>query len=294
MKKTVLFLIILLFLSSTVISAQNSVQNKRRDCSFVGRPIIDIGGGVVNGIAVKIIRPRLNNTAKRFAQNAVVSVKIEISEKGEVVYAKATGAIPILFNPSEEAARRTKFSPTIVDGRSVKISGQITYKFYQGKAGVSYKLESVEHKSAPIDYEWLELRRIFDRNIVSAIEDSKEGKTLDSYEFIENKQARIQICLQTKTPDIVEKIKQTGFEILEETQGNGLAGKIAVENLIKLAGIDEIRFIVPEPKSSVAPLSQIFYHKSLCSNAICTAGNANTRCATTTASCANSAGASNS
>ncbi len=247
MKKLIPLFIFSLFVLTDGVFAQTSVQtNSRRDCSFIGRPIIDIGGGIIIGKAIKIRRPRLNEVAKRFAQNAVVNVKIEINENGKVISAKADGEIPILQNLSEQAARQTKFTPSSVNNIPIKVSGKIIYKFNQGKIAISYSFEPIENNPTPIDPDGFKFARMFDSKIVSAIYDFRAKKSLESYAFIKNDRANIQLCLMTKTPEIIEKFKQTGFELLEETKGNGLVGQISVENLEKLADIEEIHFIVPE------------------------------------------------
>lgn len=242
-----LFVIILFLVTAIEVFSQNTVQpSNRRNCSYVSRPIIDLGGGLVIGKAIKIASPRLNDAARRLAQNAIIKVKIEIDESGRVINAVAEGKVPVLLNLTEQAARKTKFSPTYIEGSPIKVKGQIVYRFYLGKPAISYSFEPVKYEPTPIDYKQLGLVKMFDGKLISAIEDLRAGKKLDSYPFIENGQAKIQLCITTKTPEIVERIKQTGFNVLEETQGNGLVGQIAVENLEKLADIEEIRRIFPE------------------------------------------------
>jgi hypothetical protein len=245
MRKAIPFLIIFLSVSVAETLAQNSNQpNSPRNCSYVRKPIKTISGGVVMGRAFKIAYPRLNDSAKIFAQNTIVRVKIEIDENGKVISAETDSKTSLLRKVSVQAAQRTSFSPTMVSGAAVRIKGLIIYKFNQGKTDVSYRLEPIKYKFTEADFE---LQRIFDFEIIEAIADFRVGTSLDSYAFIKNNQANIQLCMTEKTPKIVEKIKQIGFNLLEETQGNGLVGQIAVKNLRKLADIEEIRFIVPEP-----------------------------------------------
>lgn len=246
MKNFYLALTILLFVSTLKVFSQISTQQPaRQNCSFVSRPIIDIGSKVVIGKLTKIKLPRLDSSVRKFFQNTVVTVKIEVDENGKVTYAKAENCIANLQNILEESARNTIFNPTLVDGAPVKIEGQAIYKFTQRKIEFDAELDSSELKPAPIDYERLKFLRIFESEIITVIYNFRENKN-SFYPFINNGKAEIQICLQSKTPEIVEKIKQIGFEVLEETQGNGLAGQIAVMNLEKLAAIEEIRFIVPD------------------------------------------------
>lgn len=103
-----------------------------------------------------------------------------------------------------------------------------------------------ENHSDYITSDLYKITRMFDSKIGEFIYKSRTEKIENYGGFIENNQANIQICLFDKTPEIVEKIKQTGFILLEETQGNGLVGRIPVENLEKLADIEEIKRVIPE------------------------------------------------
>ncbi len=242
MKKPSFFSIILFFIFTIQIGAQESVSPiKQQDCFSVnsGKYISD---GVVTGRVFKVAKPRIIDSVQKFAQNALVNVKIEIDENGSVIYAEADSKTPILRSLTEKAARQTRFSPTMVDGWSIKIKGQIFYKFNRGKVAISYKLEPVKY-----DYARFRLARAFDSQIISLIEDFQKNKNLDAYSFVKNGQAKIQLCMGEITPEIIEKIKQTQFELLEKTKSDGIIGQIVVEKLEKLADIEEIRFIVPEP-----------------------------------------------
>jgi len=52
-----------------------------------------------------------------------------IDETGKVVSASAAGGHPLLQAAAVSAARGARFSPTLLSGQPVKVSGIITYNF---------------------------------------------------------------------------------------------------------------------------------------------------------------------
>jgi protein TonB len=58
-----------------------------------------------------------------------VSVQVVISEGGSVISASAVSGHPLLRAAAESAARGARFSPTLLSGQPVKVSGVITYNF---------------------------------------------------------------------------------------------------------------------------------------------------------------------
>jgi protein TonB len=52
-----------------------------------------------------------------------------IDEKGNVLSATAISGHPLLRAAAVEAARGAKFSPTLLSGQPVKVSGVISYNF---------------------------------------------------------------------------------------------------------------------------------------------------------------------
>lgn len=175
-----------------------------------------------------------------------MTVKIEIDESGKVISARTDTEDSILRNPLEKAAFQTKFTPSSAENSPIKITGQIIYEVRNGKTLISYSFDPVQYTPKPFSYDAFKRVRIFDSEILSVITNFGLGKSDGLVNFVKDGQANIQICLDTKTQEIVDKIKQTGFELLEETQSNGLVGRIAVGNLEKLTDIEEIRFVVPE------------------------------------------------
>ncbi|MGH9821491.1 MAG: TonB family protein, partial [Pyrinomonadaceae bacterium] len=56
-------------------------------------------------------------------------VQVLVDENGDVISATAASGHPLLRAAAESAARDAKFSPTLISGQPVKISGVITYVF---------------------------------------------------------------------------------------------------------------------------------------------------------------------
>ena len=90
-----------------------------------------ISGGVLNAKAIKLPRPDYPDTARRARVFGAVTVAVTIEETGRVAAARAVGGPQLLRAAAEGAARRATFTPTLVSGRPVAVSGFITYNFSQ-------------------------------------------------------------------------------------------------------------------------------------------------------------------
>jgi len=56
-------------------------------------------------------------------------VQVVVDENGNVVSASAVSGHPLLRQSAEQSARQAKFSPTLLGGKPVKVSGIIVYNF---------------------------------------------------------------------------------------------------------------------------------------------------------------------
>jgi protein TonB len=88
-----------------------------------------ISGGVLNGKAVSLPKPAYPAAARAVRAAGSVSVQVLIDEQGRVVSATAAGGHPLLQAAAVAAARQARFSPTLLSGQPVKVSGVITYNF---------------------------------------------------------------------------------------------------------------------------------------------------------------------
>jgi protein TonB len=88
-----------------------------------------VSGGVLNGKATSLPKPPYPPAARAVRAGGAVSVQVLISESGSVISASAVSGHPLLRAAAEAAARGARFSPTMLSGQPVKVSGVITYNF---------------------------------------------------------------------------------------------------------------------------------------------------------------------
>ena len=92
-------------------------------------PLKPISGGILNGKALSLPTPAYPDAAKRMRLTGTVEVEVVIDINGKVISAKAVKGPSFLAVAAEQAARLAKFTPTLLSGQPVKVSGIITYNF---------------------------------------------------------------------------------------------------------------------------------------------------------------------
>ena len=92
-------------------------------------PLKPISGGILNGKALNLPAPAYPDAAKRMRLTGTVEVEVVIDINGKVISAKAVKGPSFLAAAAEQAARLAKFTPTLLSGQPVKVSGIITYNF---------------------------------------------------------------------------------------------------------------------------------------------------------------------
>lgn len=88
-----------------------------------------VSGGVLNGKAISKPQPAYPPIAKAARASGTVTVQIVVDESGRVISASAVSGHPLLQQAAVSAARQARFSPTLLSGQPVKVSGVITYNF---------------------------------------------------------------------------------------------------------------------------------------------------------------------
>lgn len=88
-----------------------------------------ISGGVINGKAIDLPKPAYPATARAVRASGAVNVQVLVDENGDVVSANAVSGHPLLRSAAVSAAQNAKFSPTLLSGKAVKVSGVIVYNF---------------------------------------------------------------------------------------------------------------------------------------------------------------------
>jgi TonB family protein len=113
-----------------------------------------VSGGVLNGKARLLPKPAFPQEARAVGATGAVSVQVLIDENGVVVSANAVSGHPLLREAAAEAAKGAKFSPTLLDGVPVRVTGVITYNFVLGlqAARIAFILTHAELTSSFGEY----------------------------------------------------------------------------------------------------------------------------------------------
>jgi TonB family protein len=85
--------------------------------------------GVINGKATNLVTPAYPAAAKAVKAAGAVNVQVMLDETGNVTSANAQSGHPLLRASAMQAARESKFNPTVLNGQAVKASGIIVYNF---------------------------------------------------------------------------------------------------------------------------------------------------------------------
>lgn len=83
----------------------------------------------INQTAQHLVKPIYPAAARAVRASGQVNVQVTIDEDGNVIKAKAVDGHALLQSAAIKAVRQSKFSPTLLSGIPVKISGVIVYNF---------------------------------------------------------------------------------------------------------------------------------------------------------------------
>lgn len=104
-------------------------QANKEDVSPTNNPPQTVNLGGLNNLAVNLIMPLYPSLAQRSNISGKVTVQVTLDEEGKVISAKAIEGPTLLRGVSEDAARKSKFKPAMVNGQAVKSTGFIIYNF---------------------------------------------------------------------------------------------------------------------------------------------------------------------
>jgi TonB family protein len=88
-----------------------------------------ISGGVLNGKAKSLPQPEYPAIARSTRASGTVVVQVVIDEQGNVISADAVSGHKLFREAAVEAARQARFTPTLLSGQPVQVTGVITYDF---------------------------------------------------------------------------------------------------------------------------------------------------------------------
>jgi TonB family protein len=109
-------------LDGTILKTEREERGKEN-----ARP--GISGGVLNNKAISMPSPEYPAIARAAQASGTVTVQVTVDEQGNVIAARAVAGHPLLQAASVGAARQAKFSPTLLSGEPVKITGVLVYNF---------------------------------------------------------------------------------------------------------------------------------------------------------------------
>ena len=85
--------------------------------------------GVLNGKALSLPAPQYPRAALAVKANGMVKVLVTIDVDGTMLSAEAVSGHPLLRSAARTAACKATFTPTLLSGKPVKVTGFITYNF---------------------------------------------------------------------------------------------------------------------------------------------------------------------
>ena len=103
---------------------------------------------------------------------------------------------------------------------------------------------------SPAEQKRLQLQSKFDSRVLAVIDRLKDAKlkaSPDEVRFIHNGKAEVQIWLTEKSPEVLAKLKELGFEIvLDPKTAKMVIGRLPIEKLAALAELKSVRYVAPQ------------------------------------------------
>ena len=88
-----------------------------------------INGGILNGKAVSKPAPEYPAIARAARASGTVVVRITVDKSGRVSEAEAESGHPLLQQAAASAVRQWRFTPTLLSGQPVRVTGKVTVNF---------------------------------------------------------------------------------------------------------------------------------------------------------------------
>ena len=110
------------------VEVENDAAKKPENVANVSSGVFDYGR-LDASLATRMVTPAYPAMARNMRAEGQVTVAVELDEEGEVTSAKAVSGHAMLRSSAEDAAKRSKFKPAMIDGKPAKATGQIIYNF---------------------------------------------------------------------------------------------------------------------------------------------------------------------
>jgi Ca-activated chloride channel family protein len=208
-----------------------------------------VSGGVINGKAISLPKPAYPSTAKAARASGQVSVQVTIDESGNVISATPVSGHPSLQAAAAAAARQARFSPTMLSGQPVKVTGVVVYNFGSGNTTPTVSALVPDNTAALLEEKRRELETRLHPSLLALVDrlkkqDAKPGA--EEAKFVRDGKAEIQVWLTDKSDANIEQLKQLGFEVvLDPKTSKMVIGRISIEKLAALAELKFVRYVAP-------------------------------------------------
>ncbi len=103
--------------------------NTNNEARFGGGKQAVVNGGALDAKAIEKPSPAYPAAARAVRASGKVTVQITVDEQGRVVEANAVNGHPLLRAAAVAAARSSRFKPTLLSGKPIRVTGTITYDF---------------------------------------------------------------------------------------------------------------------------------------------------------------------
>lgn len=134
------FVIAIVFLSFCVFNCVAQIATAKvgtvEQATPTPSPTKIINGGVLNGKAIDLPKPTYPEAARADKIGGLAKIKVLIDEVGNVTEASVLSGDTLFAKSSLEAARLARFSPTLLSGQPVKVSGVLEYNFVPESSGI--------------------------------------------------------------------------------------------------------------------------------------------------------------
>lgn len=188
MKKQFLLIVSVILFGASFAAAQNTPA-----------PAKQINKGVLNGAAVNLAKPPYPPAALAVRASGAVNIQVTIDEEGTVVSAAAVSGHPLLRGACVAAAKQSKFSPTLLEGQPVRVTGIIVYNFIAPMSfyQIGYQLALAEKSALTEQFPAANISS----NLPNEWKEEKDQTSqLGTYAFLQNNKKQT-VSSQQSAPD---------------------------------------------------------------------------------------------
>lgn len=192
-----------------------------------------------------------------------ISESVAVASKGRVQnFALLSAAPPVSFNGGASGIRsasgarreRAKSAPTSRPVSSADAASANTVVAQSEELAIARRDEKL------LSLEEMKRRRLIAKlhpSLAALIERLKSRSApaaADEAKFVRDGKATVQLWLVDKSPEVLEKLKGLGFEVmLDPKTSKFVIGRLAVERLAALAELAEVRYVAPQAQTPGAP-----------------------------------------